>query len=515
MRASAENGPPNPPHVMSSITGRPKKGPAKARASFVSATHPRLGSTYPGTRRGSAQRRVRCHLHGRWIKGQQVIAAWIILIALLLIAIPAAAQKSPPPTTSFSAMVEGAPALPAGALQAGDKIPVVRDGRTYGGASSQFSTGLDATGSYYGFGNALFPIYAVPASTTATTTNGSPTIIVTSATGISQFNLITAAFVPFGTYVVSVVGTTITMSANATATNASPVPAIFGMQRMQYRNSVMTNTLAAQNGLFGTAARGTDTWVSQFFPALELNWASIFSISPIGQAAVATAVRSSDNTVPGSNSIANICLVSADNTTIPILSWCSYMQSHLPATASQTNHIQLESSLENYWTLSGDEDPYNVNPAVSVRNVRLDNGIALATPSAPASAAMDIVDNGGKYRSGIIFDANAFDYSDARAYAPAIAMAGKQASCWYVQAGGRPAWCLWADVATPKRFHMTDVASGIDFLSVDQATGALTLGETARTTTVNGTLIAVPPTSCAGLPTGALWNNSGLPAICP
>ena len=125
-----------------------------------------------------------------------MITAWITLIALLAIAIPAAAQSLPPPTTSCSAMVEGAPALPAGPIQAGDKIPVVRNGRTYGGVSSQFPTGLDATGSYYGFGNALFPIYDTPSVTTATSTNGSSTIVVTSATGIAQFDLITAASCP-------------------------------------------------------------------------------------------------------------------------------------------------------------------------------------------------------------------------------------------------------------------------------------------------------------------------------
>jgi hypothetical protein len=127
---------------------------------------------------------------------------------------------------------------------------------------------------------------------------------------------------------------------------------------------------------------------------------------------------------------------------------------------------------------------------------------------------LDIVNNGGKYRSGIVFDANAFDYTDLRDYAPAIAMGGKQASCWWV-ATGAPAWCQWADLASPKIFHMTDVAGGLDFLQVNQTTGALTLGETGKITTINGTMVAIPPTSCAGLPSGALRNNAGTPAICP
>lgn len=37
----------------------------------------------------------------------------------------------------------------------------------------------------------------------------------------------------------------------------------------------------------------------------------------------------------------------------------------------------------------------------------------------------------------------------------------------------------------------------------------------AGTITLNGTTIAVPPTSCAGLAAGTLWNNAGTPAICP
>jgi hypothetical protein len=111
----------------------------------------------------------------------------------------------------------------------------------------------DTTNSFYKAGNALFPIYVNQTSTTATSGNGSPTITVTSAVGVGEGDLIGAAFVPFGTYVDSIVGTTVTMSANATATNVTPVAVTFGFDRFSAQNSILTNTIAAQNGQFGSA----------------------------------------------------------------------------------------------------------------------------------------------------------------------------------------------------------------------------------------------------------------------
>lgn len=65
-------------------------------------------------------------------------------------------------------------------------------------------------------------------STTLTTTSGSASATVASATGLSQGMYIQSANVPSGTTISSISGTTITMSANATAT-ASGTAARFSM----------------------------------------------------------------------------------------------------------------------------------------------------------------------------------------------------------------------------------------------------------------------------------------------
>jgi hypothetical protein len=127
----------------------------------------------------------------------------------------------------------------------------------------------DATGSYYTLGSGLFPRYATATATTATTTNGSPTITVTSASNISLGDQVTAAFAPSLTYVANISGTTVTLSANATATNASPAAVTFGANRFSAGATVLTNAFGAEQGYFGQAAQGRSTWLAQFFPGLD------------------------------------------------------------------------------------------------------------------------------------------------------------------------------------------------------------------------------------------------------
>jgi len=65
-------------------------------------------------------------------------------------------------------------------------------------------------------------------STTISTTNASPTATVGSATNLSRGMAVVAAGVPAGTTITNIVGTSITLSANATAT-ASGIAARFSM----------------------------------------------------------------------------------------------------------------------------------------------------------------------------------------------------------------------------------------------------------------------------------------------
>lgn len=355
----------------------------------------------------------------------------------------------------------------------------------------------DSTDSYYKAGNALFPEYATQTVTTATSGLGSPTITVTSIVGIGEGDLIGASFVPFGTYVTAIVGTTVTMSANATATNVTPVAATFGQNRFSAQNSILTNTLAAQVGQFGTAARGHTTWLGQVSPALDLSWSSVYSISPIGQTAVTAATRSSDNFAPSSNTIASLIYCFADQADYEIFTWGTYAESFLDPDAVQSIHLQYEGSIVNQWTISADETPYNINPTVAAINMRLDNGKGIA--SEIATCALDIVNNGGTYRSGIVFDVDAFDYTDLRDYAPAVALAAKQSVSWYTGAGGVPSWSVWADAGTPTTFRMTDVFNDEDFIRIDPGSGILVLGEPDTQILMRGPL-QLPEYTTATLP---------------
>lgn len=88
-------------------------------------------------------------------------------------------------------------------------VPDLR-GKTFAGANAMGGT----------------PSSTFQASSTISTTSGTPTVTVTSATGISAGMAITSANVPAGTTITTIVGTTITMSGNATGT-ASGTAATF------------------------------------------------------------------------------------------------------------------------------------------------------------------------------------------------------------------------------------------------------------------------------------------------
>jgi len=356
--------------------------------------------------------------------------------------------------------------------------PLSADGANAVLPAAKENINLDPTKNYYSFGDALYPIYATKTSTTVNATNGVKTITVANATGINVGDLIEGSFAyvayVYGSHhVASIVGTTITMTEPATA-GGTNLPAGFGTDyRFQSKNSLLTNVLAAQVGNFGTASRGHSTWVSDYQPWTDLNWASIFSISPIGQAAGFFGARSSDNSA--GYMIPLTCFAVGNNPTLAIYSWCQYLESHLEASvplAYQSFHIQIESSVNNGWTISGDSTPFNVNAGpIFTSNLRLDNGIGNPGVPKPMTVAMDIINNGGTYRTGILIDATALDMT-GRSFAPAISMGPKHAVCWFLAAGPYPNWCMKSDNDDgTQSFRVVDVYRGRDTIKIEQSTG--------------------------------------------
>jgi len=122
-------------------------------------------------------------------------------------------------TCSFTGYIDN------GAGSAGNTLTVtaVSSGSLYGaptggtaGGMRVFATALSNTTPYFIQSQQTAATAAV-ATTTATGTSGTPTITVASATGIDQGQFVVAAGVPANTFVITISGTTITLSNNLTA----------------------------------------------------------------------------------------------------------------------------------------------------------------------------------------------------------------------------------------------------------------------------------------------------------
>ncbi len=316
---------------------------------------------------------------------------------------------------------------------------------------------LDTGGNYYKFGTGVYPLYQTATATTANTTNGSPTITVASAANIAINDEITASFAPASAYVTGIVGTTVTMSGNAIATGTGTA-VTFGVNRFSAGSSLLTNTLASRNGLFGAASAGRSNWVDNLWGGGDPG-PSVFSISPYGgDLAGLFAARSSDNTsAPSQNTIALAVLSIADATGSGHNVWGQYIEGHTLASGTVTAYMNEESSVVNGWTAAAN-DPYGVNTAGLVTNLRLDVGIGSGVTN-NATDALEIINNGGSYKAGITLSSDALDTSGGAA--AALALAQNQGVFWYSGAGNA-AWKLYSTSTSGNNAIVLSDAAGLD-----------------------------------------------------
>jgi hypothetical protein len=295
------------------------------------------------------------------------------------------------------------------------------------------------------FGSGLFPTYAWRTDTTAAATSGSPVIAVASAVGIYVGDSITAAFAPptpagHNAHVVSIAGTSVTMSVNANATGTA-LPVGFGQDRFWPGATVLSNVVGAQWGLFGNAASGHSTWVDKYFPGSDYRSSqSLFSISNVGTYAALLASRTSDNTGPATSYTIPLGIqVTSDGTGTARPSQGIYVQGTVDPGSTPWQHFNEESTvINNGWTTAaGAVDPYTQNNVPHVINLRLD-----AAGANKASAAMDITNNGQSYHAGIIIGATALDIAAGR-IAPALSMGKCHSIDWYSDPG-HAAWRLYS-----------------------------------------------------------------------
>ncbi len=304
----------------------------------------------------------------------------------------------------------------------------------------------DASASYYTFGSGLFPSYATKTDTTASaSTLGNPAITIPSGLSISAGDSIWATFVPNGAYVLTYVGTTLTMSQNATAGGGGAVT--FGQNRFVAGSTTLTDALGTKVGYFGSASQGRSTWLNRYFIGSDfLTNQSLLSISPYGSYSGIFAGRSSDQAGGAGAYVIPLAVeVLQDGTGTGHSSQALYLQADLLASSTPAQHINNENSVQNGWTASADSDPFTTNPARSVFNLRLDNGKG-AGSSNTATAAVDIINNGGNYLAGIIIGSDALDTSAGR-LAPAMAMATNHCLAWY-RAAGQKSWNLCSTAAS-------------------------------------------------------------------
>jgi uncharacterized phage protein gp47/JayE len=117
------------------------------------------------------------------------------------------------PTTSTVAAVQAAIVDYLNSLQIGETVPI--------SAVNYEAMGVNSNLSAASFGVQSLAIGTLTANTTASTTIGSNSITVSSPTGIVDGQLVICPGVPSGTTVTGVSGSTISLSANATATDSS------------------------------------------------------------------------------------------------------------------------------------------------------------------------------------------------------------------------------------------------------------------------------------------------------
>ncbi len=300
-------------------------------------------------------------------------------------------------------------------------------------------------------GTSMVPNILAPITTTATSTSGSPSFVVSSATGLQVGMAISASFVPsacvlqIGAFTIPVItnisGTTITMSCPANATNSIPIAITFGGVRSDPTAQITGNSIATNWLLVGGAAQGNTGFPGYQSPD-NMN-AQIFGHkNSLGLlvGAFSSQMTSGSGTRP-LTIFTNMDTFNPGQTNKD--SWAAYYQTNLmPGTTDKAQHIQIEQSVNNTWNpMSQDEDPFTYNILNNTINTRLDCGTGqpFGAGNSPnkCSTAMDILQNGASFRNGIVIGTNALDTRSGR-IAPALAMPASVGLTWYISPGNNP-----------------------------------------------------------------------------
>lgn len=307
---------------------------------------------------------------------------------------------------------------------------------------------------------ALKPYAWQPYLTTASTVNGSPVINVSAADAPrlrNGDNVVVAGCTTCDTVMSGGGTTTLTLNAKATATNASAVMTV-GLSRYDVTASTFTNTVGADNVLIGAAAQGYGDWTGLYDgPGRYRSIGPLKVVSRQGTRSATFASRLSDTPSDSGlkfmENVVNMAILDSRPAGIEGGGWNVYNESRLLAAAQPTltglGFISVEDSIFSKW-VSPRLDPYQTNITGYTENYRPDCGTGYES-SNDCSAAIHVINNGGKYKSGIIFSQDALNTDTPGGYADAVAMAPNQSLTWY-RSANNVAWSIFSNASSGGHF---------------------------------------------------------------
>jgi len=235
-----------------------------------------------------------------------------------------------------------------------------------------------------------------------------------------------------------------------------------GQSRFDPSSTLLVNALGAKSGMFGAAARDGITWANAYVPGTDRNGVvQLYALSASGNYGAFFGARSSDNVSDKpENVIGSIDLVVADSAR-PHLHWAHYSEGYVPpGKGGYRLLINDENSIQNEFAPAPSADPYNVNPARLLNNLRLDCGIG-GYGAQSCTNPLSILNNGANYRIGILFGDRSIEAVDGAANA--LALPSAYALSWFGPSGAS-SWRIYAQahVAGAGRIIMTDAAMSVE-----------------------------------------------------
>jgi hypothetical protein len=237
--------------------------------------------------------------------------------------------------------------------------------------------------------------------------------------------------------------------------------------RFDRSSNLLVNTIGARTGLFGAAAREGLTWANRYVPGSDVSGkVQLYSLSTSGNYGAFFGARSSDNmSSKDENVIGAIHLVVADSDR-PHLHWATYSEGYVPRGKSNFRLlINDENSIQNEANPAPWADPYDVNPQQLLNNLRVDCGIGVEGAQS-CTNPISVLNNGARYRTGILFGANSIDPVDG--VATALALPTDYGLSWFA-ARGAPTWRLYS---TARTVHAGSLVLGDDAVSIAVGQGA-------------------------------------------